>query len=266
MEWKTLQGLLLGSLACAGAPSQAGYLVINNDEWTFSSTGFSQSPSAGTFINNITNLFTGDQPGNFLAYSNNFGLTGSGLAAAVTGAGHTWTVSMAAPFTLATLQNYDAVFLGGNFLDQSVIVSYLLGGGNVYIMAGTGTMNGSAAEASAWNQVLASAGLAYETTFNGIGGNVPPVGPHPLLAGISTLYFNNGNTVDDLDPLNDNGEILFALNGQGMLALGQFGELPPPSVFSPPRIEVDIPVPAPATLALIGIGLAGLGALRRRKR
>ena len=57
--------------------------MVNNDEWTLSNTGFSISPSAGTFINNITNLFTGDQPGSFLAYSNNFGLTESSLANAV---------------------------------------------------------------------------------------------------------------------------------------------------------------------------------------
>ena len=126
-------------------------MVVNNDEWILSNTGFSASPSASTFINNITNLFTGDQSGNFLAYSNNFGLNQSSLNAAVTGAGHSWTVSTAA--------------------------------------------SGPVTEANAWNQVLATAGLAFQTSYNGIGGNVAPVCPHPLLAGVSTLYFNNGNTV-----------------------------------------------------------------------
>lgn len=245
------------------APARAGYLVINNDEWTFSDAGFTQSPSASVFINNITNLFTGDQPGNFLAYSSNFGLTQSSLANAVTGAGHSWTVSTAGPFTAAALGAYDAVFfagtVGASYPDQQVILDYLQGGGNVYIGAGTGN-NGAVAEAAGWNLVLAAAGLAFEGTYNGITGNAVPVGPHPLLAGVSSLYFANGNTVLDLAPADDSGQILFSLNGRGMLALGQFGELPPPSEFSPTT------VPEPASLAVAGLGLAGLGLARRRRR
>jgi hypothetical protein len=253
-----------GALFTTAVPAQAGYLVVNNDEWTFSNNGFAQSPDASVFINNITNLFTGDQPGNFLAYSQNFGLTQSSLANAVTGAGHTWTISTAGPFTAAALGAYDAVFLtgtvGGAYPDQQVIIDYVNAGGNVYIGAGTGSL-GAAAEAAAWNQVLALAGLEFEAAYNGISGNPAPIGPHPLLAGVSSLYFNNGSTIFDLAPLDDTGEILFELNGEGMLALGYFGDLPPPSEFSPPSVAS-----APASLTLLGIGLAGLARARRRAR
>lgn len=243
-----------------GGSARAGYLVVNNDEWTFSNAGFSQSPDASVFINNITNLFTGDQPGNFLAYSQNFGLVESNLASAVTNAGHSWNVSTAVPFNATSLANYDAVFFAGSvngvFPNQQVIIDYLQGGGNVYIGAGTGN-GGSAGEAAAWNQVLGTAGLQFQSFYNGISANVAPVGPHPLLAGVSSLFFFHGNSVVDLDTTGTDGEILFEHNGNGMLALGSFGELPPPSEFSP--------VPEPGTLAVIGIGLVGLGFARRRR-
>jgi hypothetical protein len=260
---RTAAAALLGCALLAPV-AQAGYLVVNNDEWTFTNTGFVQSPDASVFINNITNLFTGDQPGgNFLAYSQNFGLTQSSLATAVTNAGHNWTVSTAGPFNAATLSAYDAAFLagsvGGLYPDQQVIIDYIQGGGNVYIGAGTGNL-GAATEVAGWNDVLAEAGLQFEGTYNGIGGNVAPVGPHPLLAGVSTLFFDNGNTVLDLAPADDTGEILFALNGQGMLALGNFGELPPTSVFTPPSA-----LPEPGSMAVLALGIAGLAFARRRR-
>jgi len=260
-----LQALLLSAVLALSTfvyagPAHAGYLVVNNDEWTFSNTGFAQSPDAGVFINNITNLFTGDQPGNFLAYSQNFGLTQSSLAGAVTGAGHSWTVLTAAPFNAATLNSYDAVFLagtvGGVYPNQQTIIDYVQGGGNVYIGAGTGN-GGAVAEAAAWNQVLATAGLEFEGAYNFQAGNIAPNGPHPLLAGVSSLYFNHGNSVVDLAPADDSGEILFETNGHGMLALGSFGTLPPPSEFSP--------VPEPGMFAVMGLGLIGLGFARRRR-
>ena len=256
---RRLAGALL--ILSVSVTAQAGYMVVNNDEWTLSNTGFSNSPDAGVFINNITNLFTGDVSGSFLAYSNNFGLTQSALASAVTGAGHSWTVSTAVPFTLATLNSYDGIFLAGPvgaYPDTTVIRDYLLGGGNVYIAAGTG-LGGAAAEAAAWNPVLAEAGLAFTPSYNGISGNAAPVGPHPLLAGVSSLYFNNGNSVIDLAPGDSTGEILFSLGGQGMLALGSFGDLPPPSVFSPG----DVPEPSSWLLAAIGLLVSSWPRARR---
>lgn len=249
---KFLSLILLTVLANS---AHAGWLVANNDEWTLSNHGYAMSPDADTFINNVTNLFSGDQSGNFLAYSSNFGLTQSSLRQSVESAGHTWTVSTSVTFDLPTLQAYDGIFLGGNYVNQQTVIDYLDQGGNVYIMAGTG-WNGAVTEANSWNQVLAQAGLQYTPSYNGIGGVTSPDDPsHALLQGVSDLFFNNGNTILDLDSSGTNGEILFSLNGQGMLALGHFGDLPPDSVYSP--------VPAPATVFLL---LAGLVAVGRKSR
>ena len=61
--------------------SYAGMIVLANDEWTLSETGYSHTVSdPGVFATNVAGWFTGGSAGNFLAYSSNFGLTGSSLA------------------------------------------------------------------------------------------------------------------------------------------------------------------------------------------
>ena len=242
---------------CITGHAQAGFLVVNSDEWTLSDTGFANSPTTDVFINNVTNLFSGDSPGNFLAYSTNFGLTGSALASAVTGAGHSWTVSTAVTFDVPSLMAYDGVFLGAlPTVDQTVLIDYLNAGGNAYIMAGTGTVGGPGPEAAAWNDVLALGGLAFDSTWCCSTVVAPPTdATHPLLDGVDDLFFNFGNPVMDLDTPGTNGEILFTYSGYGMLGLASFGELPPPSVYSP--------VPTPPMAILLGLGLLMIGGRRR---
>jgi hypothetical protein len=243
--------IVLIGLLLVGFQANAGYIIVNNDEWTLSNHGYVTSAAGSTdqFINNITNLFSGDTSGDFLAYSSNYGLTESQLASSMTSAGHNWTVSTASTFNLTTLNNYDGIFLGGYAVDQSVVIDYLFGGGNVYIMAGTGAFAASPlTEANNWNTILSTVGLQFESNWNGITGSTTPDDPSdPLLAGVDNLYFNNGNTIIDTNISGTNGEILFSLNGKGMLARGSYGALPEPSI-----------------LALMGLGIFGLGISRRK--
>jgi hypothetical protein len=206
-----------------------GKVVANNDEWTFTDTGFNQNQASATqFIKNVANYFTGGHPGKFLAYSTNFGLTGTPLANAITGAGHTWTVSTAVPFTLSTLLNYDGVFLSadvnGIAPNNQVLIDYVRAGGNVYVAGGTGCCGGPGGEAGTWNTFLGTFGLRFDTNqYNGIRGNIAPVSAHPLLANVSTLYFDNGNSVSVTNPAI--AQILFSTNGQGMLGVAAIGSV-----------------------------------------
>ena len=173
-------------------------IFINNDEWTLTDVGFQQAP-VGTpiYVANLADWFTGGQPGNFLAYSNNFGLNGAMLRNRMAALGHTYTVSTSGPLTLARMQQYDAIFLGGYYsgFTQADLIAYVQGGGNVYIAAGTGA-GGAAAEAAAWNTFLDAFGLRFAPAYNGVGGVYNPSAiPHPVFSGVTQLYANNGNTV-----------------------------------------------------------------------
>jgi hypothetical protein len=66
-----------------------GRILVNHDEWTLSDAGFDMLPDTTTqFALNVANWFTRGRPGRFLAWSDNFGLTGTSLAGVLTGAGH----------------------------------------------------------------------------------------------------------------------------------------------------------------------------------
>ena len=184
-------------------------IFVNNDEWTLTDVGFASASDTPRYVANLCDWFTGGGPGHFLAYSTNFGLAGATLAQTMADLGHSWTVTTALPFTLATLQQYDAVFLAGDAVDQQVLIDYIRQGGNVYIAAGTG-WGGAAAEAAQWNTFLAAFGLSYLPAYNGIGGVFPTSSSHPVFAGVSALYSNNGNTVVQTAPLVADTEIIFA--------------------------------------------------------
>ncbi len=229
--------------------AQAGKLVVNNDEWPLSNTGYAAAGAgpASTYALNVANYFTGGGPGNFLVYSSNFGLTQSSLAATMTGAGHTWTINSSLTFTAANLAGYDGVFLalGAGGFNTAEAIAYMNGGGNIYIAAGTG-IGGAAAEAAFWNPLLNTFGLALASPYNGIGGNVPISSAHPVLAGVTQLYQDNGSSVSLFGAVPGASIILSsATSGQGLIGV------------------YDNEIPEPGTYALMISGIALL-ALRRR--
>lgn len=192
-------------------------IFVNNDEWTLSDTGFAEAPETGRFVANVTEWFTGGETGRFLAWSTNFGVTGGMLAATMDDLGHEWTVSTAVPFTAASLEPYDAVFVGGDEVDTDALIAYVLDGGNVYIMAGTGWA-GAAAEAAQWNAFMTFFGLQFAPSYNGIGGvRSTANADHVVFDGVPALYSDNGNTIHQTSPTHPDTELVDLLPGGGAL-------------------------------------------------
>jgi len=78
MNRKLIQLLFSVTLASICSNTYAGKIVLSNDERQFTEYGFSRTLSdPGVFATNVASWFTGGSTGNFLAYSTNFGLTGS---------------------------------------------------------------------------------------------------------------------------------------------------------------------------------------------
>jgi hypothetical protein len=206
------------------APAQ-GRIIAIGDEWLLSDIAFTSQPVQTTQLaHNIANYFGNGQPGNFLVLSSvpdipGFGargVQGAPLAAVMTTAGHSWTINASAPLTLATLNQYDGVFLAGTVAsgaaNAGTLASYVNGGGSVLVMAGVGTgFLGAASEAAAWNPFLNQFGLGFGSTYFAFGTNLLPIpvapSGHALSQGLSIVSWGNGHVTLDLDASNPQNQV-----------------------------------------------------------
>jgi len=152
--------------------------------------GFTNSPDAAIYAQNIANIFADGGAGQFHAYSTNFSLTGSALANAMTSAGHAWSVGTGITFDLSTLLLFDGIFLAGNTVDLDVLTEYVDAGGNVYLAGGI--ISNVVLIVNNWNPFLNQFGLEFASTISIGASNEPISSTHPIFDNVIMLYQAGG--------------------------------------------------------------------------
>jgi hypothetical protein len=206
-----------------------GRIIVSNDEWVLSDTGVRNSPDALTFAKNVALWLGGCEGRNhgvFHAYSTNFGVTEPSLRNALISQGHSWTTGLNFKITPESLQKIDWLFLAGPVPDAAaiapIIVEFVKNGGGLYIAGGTGAINqgSAAAEASTWNPIISEFGIQFASQYNGLKKIIPISGSsHPIFAGVSGLYQDNGNSISLNGNATAKSKILVTDGGQGIFAI-----------------------------------------------
>ena len=219
-------------------PAQAGRIVANNDEWATTNAGYTSAGAATTnnFVFNLATFLAGSG-GNILVYSDNFAFTESSFKASLSAGGFNVTYGKAS----ANLSGFNAVFLSERVPGSvSDLTAFVNGGGGVYITAGS-AFPGAAAEAARWNPFLDPFGLQLGSVYNNCCGNdlVDNSSVHPLLNGVTQLYYRDGNTVSTTGS-SPNAAIIEYSSGLGLIGVYD---------------SAVTLVPEPSTYALVGAGL-----------
>jgi hypothetical protein len=235
-------------------PAFAGRILVNNDEWAFTDFGYQRAghENADLLARNVAEFLTGGT-GEILIYSSNHGVTQPEFISSLRGAGYNVTDGDEArgkSFELATLMNYDAIFMGGDALSKNddVLADYVNRGGGVFLVLGTG-VGGPLTEALLWNGFLNRFGLNLETTYNVFRGTYAASPEHSVFSGVENIYYNNGNSITLLEPRNPRADII-QRSEQGY---GLFG------------VYDGVETPEPQTLTLLAVGIGTLVLFRRRR-
>jgi len=189
-------------------------IIVNNDEWTLSDRGFRDAPTTVQFVRNLVQLFAPQGNGRFLVHSNNFGYNQATLRQEIESLGHALIKNTSAITELEDLEGYDAVFLNEIQVPFDILFDYSVRGGSVYINSVGGSNDGNR-----WNSFLNLYGLAYGSRTNPYVGAFPITSDHPLLNGVNSLFYFNGNNVETLETVNPYVEMVHEINGDGLLAV-----------------------------------------------
>lgn len=162
-------GALLFTCICLAAALHAqqpgqGAIVVSSDEWLFSNGNTGITCCQDTlFAMNIARFLVPLGGTILIQDRNGFGLGDTGLKAALSGMGaHVIEYNACNNPFLIGFGPIDAIFVNGlpcSPLNVSALISYVEGGGHVFLEVGTGCCGGAAGEAAAWNPFLNPFGL-----------------------------------------------------------------------------------------------------------
>lgn len=246
---------LIAAISLTLGSAHAGKIVVNHDEWTFSSAGYAAAGAAdtGLFAENVLDFLSDGAGTDVLVYSDNTLLTGTEFDTSASAAGYSVTKTTGLTFDLATLSTYQVIVLGGYYLNAAEVadlITYVNQGGGVYLAGGSG-LTGPAAEATAWNPFLNAFGFSFAPVYNGINGTPAVNQTHAIESGVGQIYYNSGNTISLTGGNPDASIIESGAGGAGLLG-----------VYDGVGVS---DVPEPSTYAMIGLGVGLILLSRTRK-
>lgn len=247
--------LLVAGLVSTPSVSHAqGKVVASNDEWLTATLGATGADDR-RFLQNSLNWFGVSAGNSILIYSDNAFLTNGGLTSFLTSMGLNPVINSTE--SASNFSNYAAIFVSSN-VNTNLLTGYVNGGGNVFDLAGTGTLGGAATEAAYNNAFLNNFGLGFAPVFQGLVGNVNTstfagqgVFGAALFNHVNSIFVNNGNDVAYTTAVAGVTREVFSAGEQG--------------VYGAAQVELTA-TPEPATLAFMATGLLGLIPVVRRRR